>query len=57
MLSPKGNVVGFQPLIEAGALDITSAFTIILRPAMETAAPSDIVYMRDNALTVKVDLY
>lgn len=42
MLSPEGNVAGFQSLIEAGAHAIASAFTIIPQPAMDTAAPSGI---------------
>ena len=38
MLSPEGNVAGFQSLIEGGAHAIASAFTIIPQPAIDTAA-------------------
>ncbi len=57
MLSPEGNVAGFQSLIEAGAHAIASAFTIIPQPAMDTAAPSGIPYVHGNTSTVNVDLY
>ena len=42
MLSPEGNVAGFQALIEGGSHAIASAFTIIPQPAMDAAAPSGI---------------
>ena len=57
MLSPEGNVAGFQSLIEGGAHAIASAFTIIPQPAMDTAAPSGIPYVHGNTSTVNVDLY
>lgn len=57
MLSPEGNVAGFQSLIEGGAHAIASAFTIIPQPAMDTAAPSGIPYVHGNTSTVNVDLF
>jgi branched-chain amino acid transport system substrate-binding protein len=57
MLSPEGNVAGFQALIEGGAHAIASAFTIIPQPAMDTAAPSGIPYVHGNTSSVNVDLY
>lgn len=57
MLSPEGNVAGFQALIEGGAHAIASAFTIIPQPAMDTAAPSGIPYLHGNTSSVNVDLY
>ena len=57
MLSPEGNVAGFQSLIEGGARAIASAFTIIPQPAMDTAAPSGIPYVHGNTSTVNVDLF
>ncbi|MEO1687601.1 MAG: ABC transporter substrate-binding protein, partial [Pseudomonadota bacterium] len=38
MLTPEGNVAGFQALIEGGSHAILSAFTIIPQPAMDAAA-------------------
>ncbi len=57
MLSPEGNVAGFQALIEGGSHAIASAFTIIPQPAMDTAAPSGIPYLHGNTSSVNVDLY
>ena len=57
LLSPEGNVAGFQSLIEGGAHAIASAFTIIPQPAMDTAAPSGIPYVHGNTSTVNVDLF
>ena len=57
MLSPEGNVAGFQSLIEGGAHAIASALTIIPQPAMDTAAPSGIPYVHGNTSTVNVDLF
>jgi len=57
MLSPEGNVAGFQSLIEGGAHAIASAFTIIPQPAMDTAAPSGIPYVHGNTSTVNVELF
>ena len=57
MLSPEGNVAGFQSLIEGGAHAIASAFTIIPQPAMDTAALSGIPYVHGNTSTVNVDLF
>ncbi len=57
MLSPEGNVAGFQSLIEGGAHAIASAFTIIPQPAMDTAAPSGIPYVHGNTSTVHVYLF
>ena len=57
MLTPEGNVAGFQSLIEGGAHAIASAFTIIPPPAMDVAAPSGIPYLHGNTSTLNVDLY
>ncbi len=57
MLSPEGNVAGFQALIEGGAHAIASAFTIIPQPAMDTAAPSGIPYVHGNTSSVNDDLF
>lgn len=57
MMSPEGNVAGFQALIEGGAHAIASAFTIIPPPAMDTAAPSGIPYLHGNTSSLNVDLY
>lgn len=57
MMSPEGNVAGFQALIEGGAHAIASAFTIIPPPAMDVAAPSGIPYLHGNTSTLNVDLY
>ncbi|MGB0505134.1 MAG: ABC transporter substrate-binding protein [Pikeienuella sp.] len=57
MLSPEGNVAGFQALIEGGSHAIASAFTIIPPPAMDVAAPSGIPYLHGNTSTLNVDLY
>ena len=57
MMSPEGNVAGFQALIEGGSHAIASAFTIIPPPAMDVAAPSGIPYLHGNTSTLNVDLY
>ena len=57
MLSPEGNVAGFQALIEGGAHALASAFTIIPQPAMDTAAPSGIPYLHGNTSSVNDDLF
>lgn len=57
MMSPEGNVAGFQALIEGKSHAIASAFTIIPPPAMDTAAPSGIPYLHGNTSTLNVDLY
>lgn len=57
MLTPEGNVAGFQALIEGGSHAIASAFTIIPPPAMDVAAPSGIPYLHGNTSTLNVDLY
>lgn len=57
MLSPEGNVAGFQSLIEGGAHAIASAFTIIPQPAMDAAAPSGIPYLHGNTSSVNDDLF
>ena len=57
MLSPEGNVAGFQALIEGGSHAIASAFTIIPPPAMDVAAPSGIPYLHGNTSTLNVDLF
>lgn len=57
MLSPEGNVAGFQALIEGGAHAIASAFTIIPQPAMDAAAPSGIPYLHGNTSSVNDDLF
>jgi len=57
MLSPEGNVAGFQALIEGGSHAILSAFTIIPQPAMDTAAPSGIPYLHGNTSSVNDDLF
>ena len=57
MLSPEGNVAGFQALIEGGAHAIASAFTIIPQPAMDAAAPSRIPYVHGNTSSVNDDLF
>ena len=57
MMSPEGNVAGFQALIEGGSHAIASAFTIIPPPAMDTAAPSRIPYLHGNTSTLNVDLF
>lgn len=57
MLTPEGNVAGFQALIEGGAHAIASAFTIIPPPAMDVAAPSGIPYLHGNTSTLNVDLF
>lgn len=57
MLSPEGNVAGFQALIEGGSHAIASAFTIIPPPAMDTAAPSGIPYLHGNTSSLNVDLF
>lgn len=57
MLSPEGNVAGFQALIEGGAHAIASAFTIIPQPAMDAAAPSGIPYVHGNTSSVNDDLF
>ncbi len=57
MMSPEGNVTGFQALIEGGSHAIASAFTIIPPPAMDTAAPSGIPYLHGNTSSLNVDLY
>jgi branched-chain amino acid transport system substrate-binding protein len=57
MLSPEGNVAGFQALIEGGSHAIASAFTIIPPPAMDVAAPSGIPYLHGNTSTLNVNLY
>ena len=57
MLSPEGNVAGFQALIEGGSHAIASAFTIIPQPAMDTAAPSGIPYLHGNTSSVNDDLF
>ena len=56
MMSPEGNVAGFQALIEGGSHAIASAFTIIPPPAMDTAAPSGIPYLHGNTSSLNVDL-
>ncbi|MEC9102085.1 MAG: ABC transporter substrate-binding protein [Pseudomonadota bacterium] len=57
MLSPEGNIAGFQSLLEAEVHAIASAFTIIPQPAMDAAAPSGIPYVHGNTSSVNVDLY
>ena len=57
MLSPEGNVAGFQSLIEGGSHAIASAFTIIPPPAMDAAAPSGIPYVHGNTSSLNVELY
>jgi len=57
MLSPEGNIAGFQSLLEADVHAIASAFTIIPQPAMDAAAPSGIPYVHGNTSSVNVDLY
>ncbi|GAB5439390.1 ABC transporter substrate-binding protein [Falsiruegeria mediterranea] len=57
MLSPEGNVAGFQSLIEGGSHALASAFTIIPPPAMDAAAPSGIPYVHGNTSSLNVDLY
>jgi branched-chain amino acid transport system substrate-binding protein len=57
MLSPEGNVAGFQALVEGGAHAIASAFTIIPQPAMDTAAPSGVPYLHGNTSSVNDDLF
>lgn len=57
MLSPEGNVAGFQALIEGGSHAIASAFTIIPQPAMDAAAPSGIPYVHGNTSSVNDDLF
>lgn len=57
MMSPEGNVAGFQALIEAGSHAIASAFTIIPPPAMDVAAPSGIPYLHGNTSSLNVDLF
>ena len=57
MMTPEGNVAGFQSLIEGGSHAIASAFTIIPPPAMDVAAPSGIPYVHGNTSTLNVDLY
>lgn len=57
MLTPEGNVAGFQALIEGGSHAIASAFTIIPPPAMDVAAPSGIPYLHGNTSTLNVDLF
>lgn len=57
MMSPEGNVAGFQALIEGGAHAIASAFTIIPQPAMDAAAPSRIPYVHGNTSSVNDDLF
>lgn len=57
MLSPEGNVAGFQALIEGGADAIASAFTIIPPPAMDTVAPSGLPYLHGNTSSLNVDLF
>lgn len=57
MLTPEGNVAGFQALIEGGSHAIASAFTIIPPPAMDVAAPSGIPYLHGNTSSLNVDLY
>lgn len=57
MLSPEGNVAGFQALIEGGSHAIASAFTIIPQPAMDAAAPSGIPYLHGNTSSVNDDLF
>ena len=57
MMSPEGNVAGFQALIEGGSHAIASAFTVIPPPAMDVAAPSGIPYLHGNTSTLNVDLF
>ncbi|MEM7545387.1 MAG: ABC transporter substrate-binding protein [Pseudomonadota bacterium] len=57
MLTPEGNVAGFQALIEGGSHAIASAFTIIPQPAMDAAAPSGIPYVHGNTSSVNDDLF
>ena len=57
MLTPEGNVAGFQALIEGGADAIASAFTIIPPPAMDTVAPSGLPYLHGNTSSLNVQLY
>ena len=57
MMSPEGNVAGFQALIEGGSDAIASAFTIIPPPAMDTVAPSGLPYLHGNTSSLNVDLY
>ena len=57
MLTPEGNVAGFQSLIEGGSHAIASAFTIIPPPAMDAAAPSGIPYVHGNTSSLNVELY
>lgn len=57
MLTPEGNVAGFQSLIEGGSHAIASAFTIIPPPAMDVAAPSGIPYVHGNTSTLNVEIF
>jgi branched-chain amino acid transport system substrate-binding protein len=57
MLTPEGNVAGFQALIEGGSHAIASAFTIIPPPAMDTVAPSGLPYLHGNTSSLNVQLY
>ena len=57
MMTPEGNVAGFQSLIENGSHAIASAFTIIPPPAMDAAAPSGIPYVHGNTSSLNVELY
>ncbi|MEO0679593.1 MAG: ABC transporter substrate-binding protein [Pseudomonadota bacterium] len=57
MLTPEGNVAGFQALIEGGSHAILSAFTIIPQPAMDAAAPSGIPYLHGNTSSINDDLF
>ncbi|MBO9449836.1 ABC transporter substrate-binding protein [Tropicibacter sp. R16_0] len=57
MLTPEGNVAGFQSLIEGGSHALASAFTIIPPPAMDAAAPSGIPYVHGNTSSLNVELY
>ena len=59
MVSPEGNLAGFQSLSEAGAHANFSAFTIINQTDMDkaTSAPSGIPYVHLNKSTVNVHFY